>query len=430
MVGVPVAGTRMKWSASYGKNHHEISILLALSTSLALLFKSKFYLQGSCLMGDDCSFVHDEVTSVIQNYTTPNTSSSSTVAAATAAAGGGGGAANTQKQRTPPTVDDFPSLPSTPRQKSSALFQPEWQQQSTASSTKYSPQPASSSRESPLNNSGNTTTPTTTTTTTSSAKGGKKGGGNKKQKQVLDIWSSVPKYAPRDNNSTTTAAAHVPKSSTSTTSSSASASSSKKERMEKIDMSWLNTGGAVASVYHKYRADAAAIARHRNALFQRATDAYISGDKAGARRMAAEGRAANEQMLEMHRVASEQIFAERNRHLLLRNNNKGPNGGGSSTAASNAQSRRDKNGSEMVMVDLHALHPDEAIRHMHQRLLELKRQGFSGKALAIAGTGHHSRSGKAKVLPLLKEDLLLHGYKVRDGTISDTSKGGIIVVYI
>lgn len=71
-------------------------------------------------------------------------------------------------------------------------------------------------------------------------------------------------------------------------------------------------------------------------------------------------------MHQLHRNASEAIFAERNAHGL--------DAGGAS-----------------VLVDLHGLHPEEAIHHTSSRLRELKQKRFSGKVYVIAGTGHHSR---------------------------------------
>jgi hypothetical protein len=178
------------------------------------------------------------------------------------------------------------------------------------------------------------------------------------------------------------------------------------ERPVKVDIPWLETGSAASSVYTEYRAEAVSLAHmryvlnysfYRNQLFNQARDSFVAGKKAHAKSLSAQGHALNDRMHALHRQASESIFQSRN------------SGGGE------------------LLVDLHGLHPDEAVRHAKERVQGIKRRGV--KVYIVAGTGHHSR-GRAKVLPVVREALEESGYKVREGTNRGSSEGGVLIIYL
>jgi DNA-nicking Smr family endonuclease len=78
-------------------------------------------------------------------------------------------------------------------------------------------------------------------------------------------------------------------------------------------------------------------------------------------------------------------------------------------------------------IDLHGLHPEEAIHFMEREVQDLKRKKWSGSVFIITGTGNHSRGGKAKVLPEIRQYLQSSRLKYREGTMSD-GRGGVFYV--
>ncbi|KAL3897853.1 MAG: hypothetical protein SGCHY_003138 [Lobulomycetales sp.] len=360
----------------------------------------RFWIQGSCAKGDDCAFLHEGLKEVLKSWSAP-------VSAA---------AVKTSSPEHVPVVDSplsFPSLPAAPP-RPPVDTDPE----------PYLPS-ASVEEEADVSSS-------------PSHKGRRKKKG--RQKGIpLDIWSSgpsppaftdtnTPKYAsavkkpPALPDPTATAASRLP-----------TPSSSKIVKVslirailvsyslwtEKVNIPWLETGTASDTVYSEFRQEAIALAHARNELFNRqvtdqhhhplinsARDAFLAGRKAHAKSLSAQGTPAtrltighelNERMHALHRQASESIFRKRN----------------ASTTSSGD-----------VLVDLHGLHPDEAVAHTRRRLKEVK----SGRVYVIAGTGHHSR-GRAKVLPYVFE-ALRGEYSIREGTNAGSDKGGILVVYL
>lgn len=80
-------------------------------------------------------------------------------------------------------------------------------------------------------------------------------------------------------------------------------------------------------------------------------------------------------MREKHREAARVLYEERNAHLK--------NGGA---------------GRREVYVDLHGLHPEEAVEYLSGCIREQRQRADGGGVLyAICGTGHHSKNGKDKV---------------------------------
>lgn len=80
-------------------------------------------------------------------------------------------------------------------------------------------------------------------------------------------------------------------------------------------------------------------------------------------------------MRRCHREAARQLYEERNKHLL--------------------QTGLD-DFSEELYVDMHGLHPEEAIEYLEKILLQRGREGRR-VVYAITGTGHHSKNGKDKI---------------------------------
>ena len=75
---------------------------------------------------------------------------------------------------------------------------------------------------------------------------------------------------------------------------------------------------------------------------------------------------------------------------------------------------RNKHGTDSaeIFVDLHGLHPEEAIDFLEDKLIE--QQGSGKIVYAITGTGHHSKSGKDKIGKAIKNWLGEWRYAYRE----------------
>jgi DNA-nicking Smr family endonuclease len=111
----------------------------------------------------------------------------------------------------------------------------------------------------------------------------------------------------------------------------------------------------------------------------------------------------NSQVSHLHNEAASKIFSERNKSL------------------------KTQSGGEVV-IDLHGLHPLEAVDKLKDLLRQLKTKRYKGKAIIVTGTGHHSR-GKSKVLPMIRDHLQQCGWNYRDATMQD-NRGGVLVIEI
>lgn len=171
-----------------------------------------------------------------------------------------------------------------------------------------------------------------------------------------------------------------------------------KKKLVKEDSEWLSTGVAVETSYLKHRHEAIELALNRNKLFQAATQAYLSGNKAAAKALSLEANNLNNLVNTSHHNASQIIFDERNT----------------------------RSGGKPNVIDLHGLHPAEAILRLDEKILQLRKMNFSGNLKAIVGTGHHSR-GAAKVFPALLKHLATVGLKGREASLAD-GKGGILLI--
>ncbi|KAJ1554474.1 hypothetical protein HK096_003379 [Nowakowskiella sp. JEL0078] len=160
---------------------------------------------------------------------------------------------------------------------------------------------------------------------------------------------------------------------------------------------WVTTGDTLASQYHKFREEAIDVALARNKFFQKATEAYLQGNKAAAKAFSLQAHALNQNLSELHEQASEKIFASRN-------------------------------GTESLgTVDLHGLHAEEATRLLNKHLKSMAQQTPEGVVTIITGSGHHSRNKKAKVLPAVREFLQRKGWRYRETGMKD-GYGGLILV--
>jgi DNA-nicking Smr family endonuclease len=128
----------------------------------------------------------------------------------------------------------------------------------------------------------------------------------------------------------------------------------------------------------------------------------LSGNKAAARAFSLSAQKLNDEVMELHNQAASKIFAERNSNL------------GSSKGE--------------VMIDLHGLHPLEAVDKLNEAIHRLTNSKYKGRVIIVTGTGHHSR-GKSKVLPVVREHLQKNGWRPQDGSLED-GMGGILIIKI
>ncbi|KAJ3031418.1 UNVERIFIED_CONTAM: hypothetical protein HDU68_004108, partial [Siphonaria sp. JEL0065] len=146
----------------------------------------------------------------------------------------------------------------------------------------------------------------------------------------------------------------------------------------KVDgMKWVSTGGEVDALYRKQREEVTVVAEQRNKLFQRAAEAFRSGNTAAAKTFSTEARKLDEAMKKLNQDASAKIYAQRNANI--------------------------SNSTDERIIDLHGLHGDEGIYYLETAMAGLKRERFEGTLTVITGTGNHSRGSFAKVAPQIRE---------------------------
>ncbi|KAG4420146.1 hypothetical protein IFR04_006709 [Cadophora malorum] len=131
---------------------------------------------------------------------------------------------------------------------------------------------------------------------------------------------------------------------------------------------WLETGERANKAYLKARQDAIKHGGLRNKFLQSAAQAWNRNDARAAKALSLRGQSENDAMRKAHREAARELYEERNR--------------GSSSHSE-------------LYVDLHGLHPEEAVEYLEKVLLENQKE--TRPVYAITGTGHHSKNGKDKV---------------------------------
>ena len=108
----------------------------------------------------------------------------------------------------------------------------------------------------------------------------------------------------------------------------------------------------------------------RNKFFQQATEAYLRGDGALAKKLSQTGRSHDGEMKRLHTVASERIHRERQNYT----------------------------GNDDTVLDLHGQHISEAISRADAFLQHHNRAGVTREVTIIAGAGKHSTATHARSL--------------------------------
>jgi hypothetical protein len=97
-------------------------------------------------------------------------------------------------------------------------------------------------------------------------------------------------------------------------------------------------------------------------------------------------------------------------------------------AARELYEERNKNNSSSseLYVDLHGLHPEEAVEYLEKVLLENQKE--TRPVYAITGTGHHSKNGKDKVGKAIRNFLNEWRYAYREFSVPGdrNNVGGIL----
>jgi hypothetical protein len=103
-------------------------------------------------------------------------------------------------------------------------------------------------------------------------------------------------------------------------------------------------------------------------------------------------------MRNAHREAARELYEDRNKQIM---------------------------GSE-IYVDLHGLHPEEAVEYLERVLLDNSKE--SRPVYAITGTGHHSKNGKDKVGKAIRNFLNEWRYAYREFSVPGdrNNMGGIL----
>jgi DNA-nicking Smr family endonuclease len=139
-----------------------------------------------------------------------------------------------------------------------------------------------------------------------------------------------------------------------------------------VSVPWLETGDKANKAYLKARASAIKHGGLRNKFLQSAAQAWNRNDARAAKVLSLRGQSENDLMKKAHREAARFLYEERNKDAETHGEGVGE-----------------------LYVDLHGLHPEEAVEYLEKVLLE--QQNSSRPVYAITGTGHHSKNGKDKV---------------------------------
>ncbi|KAF2203756.1 CCCH zinc finger and SMR domain-containing protein [Delitschia confertaspora ATCC 74209] len=163
---------------------------------------------------------------------------------------------------------------------------------------------------------------------------------------------------------------------------------------------WLETGENANKAYLQARAEAFKHGSLRNKFLQSAAQAWNRSDSRAAKALSLRGQTENNLMREAHREAARILYEERNKD-------------------SGTNTRE-------LYVDLHGLHPEEAVSYLEGKLLEHK--SSSRPIYAITGTGHHSKNGKDKVGKAIRGFLNEWRYVFREFSVPGdrNNVGGIL----
>ncbi|KAF2013224.1 hypothetical protein BU24DRAFT_232630 [Aaosphaeria arxii CBS 175.79] len=163
---------------------------------------------------------------------------------------------------------------------------------------------------------------------------------------------------------------------------------------------WLETGDVANKAYLQARTEAFKHGSLRNKFLQSAAQAWNRSDSRAAKALSLRGQSENNLMREAHREAARVLYEERNTDL-------GPD-------------------ARELYVDLHGLHPEEAVSYLEGILL--KHSSSSRPVYAITGTGHHSKNGKDKVGKAVRSFLNEWRYAFREFSVPGDRNniGGIL----
>ncbi|KAM0819482.1 hypothetical protein AB5N19_05298 [Seiridium cardinale] len=161
---------------------------------------------------------------------------------------------------------------------------------------------------------------------------------------------------------------------------------------------WLETGDRANKAYLKARQEAIKHGGLRNKFLQSAAQAWNRNDARAAKALSLRGQSENELMRKAHREAARELYEDRNKQIT---------------------------GSE-IYVDLHGLHPEEAVEYLERVLLDNSTE--SRPVYAITGTGHHSKNGKDKVGKAIRNFLNEWRYAYREFSVPGdrNNMGGIL----
>ncbi|KAL7629318.1 hypothetical protein AAE478_000838 [Parahypoxylon ruwenzoriense] len=162
---------------------------------------------------------------------------------------------------------------------------------------------------------------------------------------------------------------------------------------------WLETGERANKAYLKARQEAIKHGGLRNKFLQSAAQAWNRNDARAAKALSLRGQSENDLMRKAHREAARELYEERNKNNVP--------------------------GSE-IYVDLHGLHPEEAVEYLERILLDNSKE--SRPVYAITGTGHHSKNGKDKVGKAIRNFLNEWRYAYREFSVPGdrNNMGGIL----
>jgi DNA-nicking Smr family endonuclease len=130
-----------------------------------------------------------------------------------------------------------------------------------------------------------------------------------------------------------------------------------------------------------------------------AAQAWNRNDARAAKALSLRGQSENDLMRKAHREAARELYESRN---------------------------SPSNSSHELYVDLHGLHPEEAVEYLERVLLE--NSTTSKPVYAITGTGHHSKNGKDKVGKAIRAFLNEWRYAFREFSVPGdrNNVGGIL----
>jgi DNA-nicking Smr family endonuclease len=130
-----------------------------------------------------------------------------------------------------------------------------------------------------------------------------------------------------------------------------------------------------------------------------AAQAWNRNDARAAKALSLRGQSENDLMRKAHREAARELYEERNKNRAH---------------------------SAEMYVDLHGLHPEEAVEYLEKVLMEHGKS--AGPIYAITGSGHHSKNGKDKVGKAIRNFLNEWRYAYREFSVPGdrNNMGGIL----